>query len=39
MVATARTDLARIKHELLAGLDVDEKRLTLLKLDVLGEFF
>jgi NAD(P)-dependent dehydrogenase (short-subunit alcohol dehydrogenase family) len=38
VVATARKDLARTKDELSKGLNVDEGRLTVLKLDVLGEF-
>ncbi|KAF1949227.1 NAD(P)-binding protein [Byssothecium circinans] len=37
LVATARRDLDRTKEELLKGLGVDEKRLTILKLDVLDE--
>ncbi|OAL49936.1 NAD(P)-binding protein [Pyrenochaeta sp. DS3sAY3a] len=37
VVTTARKDLDRTKEELLEGLDVDEKRLTVLKLDVLDE--
>jgi hypothetical protein len=36
VVATARKDLDKTKEELLDGLGVDEKRLTVLKLDVLG---
>ena len=36
VVATARKDLDKTKEELLDGLDVDEKRLSVLKLDVLG---
>ena len=36
VVATARKDLNKTKEELLEGLGVDEKRLTVLKLDVLG---
>jgi NAD(P)-dependent dehydrogenase (short-subunit alcohol dehydrogenase family) len=36
VIATARQDLGKTKHELLEGLSVDEKRLTVLKLDVLG---
>ncbi|XP_014550357.1 hypothetical protein COCVIDRAFT_115685 [Bipolaris victoriae FI3] len=37
VVATARKDLDKTKAELLDGLDVDEKRLNVLKLDVLDE--
>ncbi|EMD69240.1 hypothetical protein COCSADRAFT_130758 [Bipolaris sorokiniana ND90Pr] len=37
VVATARKDLDKTKEELLDGLDVDEKRLSVLKLDVLDE--
>ena len=36
LVATARKDLAGTKEKLLEGLDVDENRLTMIKLDVLG---
>jgi NAD(P)-dependent dehydrogenase (short-subunit alcohol dehydrogenase family) len=36
VVTTARKDLDKTKEELLDGLGVDEKRLTVLKLDVLG---
>jgi NAD(P)-dependent dehydrogenase (short-subunit alcohol dehydrogenase family) len=36
VVATARKDIAKTKNELLEGLDVDEKRLSVLELDVLG---
>jgi NAD(P)-dependent dehydrogenase (short-subunit alcohol dehydrogenase family) len=36
VVATARKDLDKTKEELLEGLNVDEQRLTVLKLDVLG---
>jgi NAD(P)-dependent dehydrogenase (short-subunit alcohol dehydrogenase family) len=36
VVATARKDLDKTKEELLEGLDVDKKRLTVLKLDFLG---
>jgi NAD(P)-dependent dehydrogenase (short-subunit alcohol dehydrogenase family) len=36
LVATARKDLAGTKERLLEGLDVDENRLTMVKLDVLG---
>jgi NAD(P)-dependent dehydrogenase (short-subunit alcohol dehydrogenase family) len=36
VIATARQDLGKTKRELLEGLSVDEKRLTVLKLDVLG---
>lgn len=36
LVATARKDLAGTKEKLLEGLDVDENRLTMVKLDVLG---
>lgn len=36
VVATARKDLDKTKEELLNGLDVDEKWLTVLRLDVLG---
>lgn len=39
LVATARKDLDKTKHELIEGLDVDEKRVTVLKLDVLGKFY
>lgn len=38
VVTTARKDLDKTKEELLDGLDVDEKRLTVLKLDVLGTY-
>ncbi|KAF2635068.1 NAD(P)-binding protein [Massarina eburnea CBS 473.64] len=37
LVATARKDLDKTKQELLDGLEVDEERLTVLKLDVLDE--
>ncbi|KAF1851762.1 NAD(P)-binding protein [Cucurbitaria berberidis CBS 394.84] len=37
VVATARKNLDKTKEELLEGLDVDEKRLTVLHLDVLDE--
>ncbi|CAN9151242.1 unnamed protein product [Alternaria alternata] len=37
VVTTARKDLDKTKEELLDGLDVDERRLTVLKLDVLDE--
>ncbi|EMD96027.1 hypothetical protein COCC4DRAFT_124136 [Bipolaris maydis ATCC 48331] len=37
VVATARKDLDKTKEELLDGLDVDEKRLSVLRLDVLDE--
>jgi len=36
VVATARKDCAKMRRELLAGLDVDEKRLMVLEVDVLG---
>lgn len=36
LVATARKDLTGTKKKLLEGLDVDENRLTMLQLDVLG---
>jgi NAD(P)-dependent dehydrogenase (short-subunit alcohol dehydrogenase family) len=36
LVATARKDLDRTKERLLEGLDVDERRLTMLEVDVLG---
>lgn len=36
VVATARKDLDKTKEELLDGLDVDESRLSVMKLDVLG---
>jgi NAD(P)-dependent dehydrogenase (short-subunit alcohol dehydrogenase family) len=36
VVATARNNLDKTKEELLTGLDVDEKRVTVLKVDVLG---
>lgn len=36
VVVTARRDLDKTKEELLKGTDVDESRLTVLKLDVLG---
>lgn len=36
VIATARQDLDKTKEELLEGLDVDEGRLTVLQLDVLG---
>jgi hypothetical protein len=36
VVATARKDLDQTKEELLQGTGVDESRLTVLKLDVLG---
>jgi NAD(P)-dependent dehydrogenase (short-subunit alcohol dehydrogenase family) len=36
VVATARNDTAKTKEELLAGLGVDEDRLTVLRVDVLG---
>lgn len=39
IVATVRTDPDKTKSELLEGLEVDEKRLTVLKLDVLGNLF
>ena len=38
VVTTARKDLDKTKEELLDGMDVDEKRLTVLKLDVLGTY-
>jgi NAD(P)-dependent dehydrogenase (short-subunit alcohol dehydrogenase family) len=39
VVATARKDLDKTKDELLQGLDVDERRVTVLKVDVLGTPF
>lgn len=36
LVATARKDLAGTKERILEGLDVDEGRLTMVKVDVLG---
>jgi hypothetical protein len=36
VVATARKDLDKTKEELLEGLGIDESRLKVLKLDVLG---
>lgn len=39
VVATARMDLDKTKEQLLEGLDVDEARLRVLKLDVTGQFF
>ena len=39
VVATSRKDLDKTKEELLEGLSVDEKRLTVLKLDVLGTYW
>src|SRR5690242_5001240 len=36
VVATARMDLDKTKEELLEGLDIDESRLKVLKLDVTG---
>ena len=36
VVVTARKDLAKAKKELLEGLDVDDKRLIMLEIDVLG---
>jgi NAD(P)-dependent dehydrogenase (short-subunit alcohol dehydrogenase family) len=36
VVATARRDLDKTKEELLKGTNIDESRLTVLKLDVLG---
>lgn len=36
VVATARKDLDKTKEELLEGLDIDEARLKVLKLDVTG---
>ena len=38
VVVTARKELDRTKEELLEGLGVDEGRLKVLKLDVLGMF-
>jgi NAD(P)-dependent dehydrogenase (short-subunit alcohol dehydrogenase family) len=38
VVATARKDLDKTKEELLEGLDVDESRLRVLKLDVTGRW-
>lgn len=37
VVATARKDLDKTKQQLLNGLDVDEARLRMLRLDVTGE--
>lgn len=37
LVATARKDVTSTKQKLLEGLDVDESRLTMLELDVLGK--
>jgi len=37
-VATTRKDVIKTKGKLLAGLDIDAERLTVLKLDVLGAF-
>ncbi|KAF2655805.1 short-chain dehydrogenase/reductase-like protein [Lophiostoma macrostomum CBS 122681] len=37
VVATARKEIAKTKQELLAGLEVNEDRLTVLKVDVLEE--
>lgn len=37
VVATARNDLDKTRHELLKGLEIDKERLTVLKIDVLGE--
>merc|ERR1711964_21449 len=37
VVATARKDLDKTREELLDGLDVDESRLSVMKLDVLDE--
>ena len=37
VVATARTNLEEVKRDILKGLDVDEERLTVLKVDVLGQ--
>ena len=36
VIATARKDLDKTKEDLLDGLNVDENRLSVLKLDVLG---
>ena len=38
VVATARKDLDKTKEQLLEGLDVDEARLRVLKLDVTGRW-
>jgi NAD(P)-dependent dehydrogenase (short-subunit alcohol dehydrogenase family) len=38
VVVTARKDLDKTKEELLTGLDINESRLKVLKLDVLGLF-
>jgi NAD(P)-dependent dehydrogenase (short-subunit alcohol dehydrogenase family) len=38
VVVTARKDLDKTKEELLHGTDIDESRLRVLKLDVLGNF-
>lgn len=37
VVATARKNLPETRSKLLDGLDVDEKRLTVLNVDVLGK--
>ena len=37
VVATARTNPSEVKRNILKGLDVDEERLTVLKVDVLGK--
>ncbi|KAF2790636.1 NAD(P)-binding protein [Melanomma pulvis-pyrius CBS 109.77] len=37
VVVTGRKDLANMKHEILEGLDIDEKRLTVMEVDVLDE--
>lgn len=39
VVATVRKDLDKTKEQLLEGLEVDEARLRVLKLDVTGWFF
>lgn len=38
VVATARKDLDKTKEELLKGLNIDESRLSVFKLDVIGMF-
>ncbi|KAF1996200.1 hypothetical protein P154DRAFT_443844, partial [Amniculicola lignicola CBS 123094] len=34
LVATARKDVEKTRQDLLQGMDIDEKRLTVLRLDV-----
>jgi NAD(P)-dependent dehydrogenase (short-subunit alcohol dehydrogenase family) len=36
VVVTARKDLAKAKKELLEGIDIDDERLTMMEIDVLG---